>query len=105
MAEREELWTNATLVGPAGQVESAWFDVRRFDHLTISRNVAGGTAIYGFEIDWSRDRSTVDLTESVTVPEDDQVDQPIAAIYARFRVRNTGAGAFTAHRTNVFAVT
>ncbi len=102
MAELDLLWTNATLVGAAGNAASPWADVRRYEELRISRNQAGG--VYAFEIDWSRDGATVDFTEAVGTTEDDQVTQPIAAEFARFRVRNTdGVNAFTAHRTNVYA--
>ncbi len=102
MPDLDLLWTDATLVAISGAVESAWINVRGQQDFRISRNQAGGT--YAFEIDWSRDGVTVDLTEVVVTTEDDQVTQPIAAEWARFRVRNTHATvAFTAHRTNVYA--
>lgn len=101
MAERDEIWSDGTLLAAGGAVASPWVDLRGFDSLVISRNQVGGT--YAFEVDWSRDGATVDLTEAVATVEDDQVAQPIAATYGRFRVRNTDAvNAFTAHRTNVF---
>lgn len=101
MPDLDLLWSDGTLVAAAGNVVSAWVDVRTHEELRISRNQAGG--VYAFEIDWSRDGSTVDFTEAVGTTEDDQVSQPIAATHARFRVRNTDAvNAFTAHRTNVY---
>ncbi len=102
MPDLDLLWTDATLVGISGAVVSGWTNVRGQQELRISRNQAGGT--YGFEIDWSRDGATVDFTEAITTTEDDQVNQPIAAEWARFRVRNTSTtAAFTAHRTLVYA--
>ena len=74
--------------------------MRGVDRLRVSRNQAGGT--YAFEIDWSRDEgATTDFTETVVTTEDDWVETQPAMEWARFRVRNTGAGAFTAHRTTV----
>lgn len=96
------LWTSGTLVPGGGNDQSGWVSVKGAETLRISRNVAGGA--YAFEIDWSRDGVSVDLTEAVTTVEDDSIEQPVAAQFARFRVRNTDAlMAFSAHRTNVYA--
>ena len=102
MPDFDVLWTDATLVAAGGQVQSGWIRVAGNEFLAISRNQAGGT--YAFEIDWSRDEgATIDYTESVATTEDDVVRQDVAMPWARFRVRNTGAAAFTAHRTTVSA--
>lgn len=98
----DTIWSDGTLVAASGNVQSGWISVRGAERLKISRNHAGG--VYAFEIDWSRDGATADFTESVATTEDDQVEQPVAMEWARFRVRNTDAvNAFTAHRTTVAA--
>lgn len=102
MPELDVLWSDGTLVAAAASAQSGWINVAGQEELVISRNQAGGT--YAFEIDWSRDGATVDFTEAVTTTEDDQVNQPVALPWARFRVRNTdGVNGFTAHRTTVAA--
>lgn len=102
MGDLNVLHSDGTLVAAAGASVSGWQDVSNFDVITISRTAAGG--VYAFEIEWSRNRSVVDVTEVVTVGNNGRVDIKPAAPFARFRVRNTDAvTAFTAHRTNVVA--
>ena len=96
------LWTNATLLGTNGSAASEWIAVAQYDVLRIGRTSAGGT--YAFEVDWSRDGVTSDLTEVVAVGNNITVEKPVGAAFARFRARNTDAvSAFSAHRTNVYA--
>lgn len=115
MSERSEIWTSGELVGAGGQAQSSWFDVRRFDLFAATRNSTGGT--YALEIDWSNDGIAVDQTDTVTVPNDaarehritppllDRAVASLPVLFARFRVRNTGGAAFTAHRTIVVGLT
>lgn len=101
MPDWDLLWTDSTLVAALGNKLSDWINVAGQETLRISRNVAGGA--YAFEIEWSRDGVTIDFTEVVVTTEDDSVEQPVAAEFARFKVRNTDVAlAFTAHRTNVY---
>lgn len=97
------LHTTGTLLAGTTAEASAWFDVRTYDVLRIMRTSTGG--VYVFEIDWSRTgvAEDIDLTEVVTVANNTSVEKPIGALFARFRVRNTDALAFTAHRTSVHA--
>ena len=98
--ETQPLWETATAVGTTSQVESGFIDTSRYNKVTISRKATGG--VYVFEIDWSNDGVTADVTETVTTTNNDQVDQPVANRYAKFRVKNTdGAVAFTNHKTSV----
>ena len=91
--------SSALLVATTGVAASSFVDVTYFNKLILSKKSTGGT--YVFEIDWSNDGVTADVTETVTVPEGDQVDQPIANKYALFRVKNTGGTPFTVHKTSV----
>ena len=93
------VWSDGTLVPAAGSAASGFQKVGGHERLVIGRTATGGT--YGFEIDWSRDGTTVDFTQAVTVADADSASVDICAPYARFRVNNTGGADFTAHRTNV----
>lgn len=94
------LWTDATLLALSSEVVSAFIDVREFDSLRIGRTNASGT--YVFEIDWSRNGTTADFAEVVTVTTATTVTKDVAARFARFRVKNTHVtNAFTSHRTIV----
>ena len=98
--ENQALYENGTAIATTSQVESGFIDVRNFNKLVISRKATGG--VYVFEIDWSDDGVTADVTETVSTVNNDQVDQPVASKYAKFRVKNTdGSVAFTNHKTSV----
>lgn len=97
----QELWTDGTLVGGGGSVSSPWLDLTLLDSLRLMRTHAGGT--YSLEVDWGRDGATVDVTQALTLANNESAELVVAARFARFRVNNTdGLNAFTAHRTNVF---
>lgn len=93
-------WTDGTLLGTTGSVQSAYIDLLQQDLLRVIRRSTAGT--YAFEVDWSRDGVTTDVTETVAVPNNGSTEKRVMARWARFRVRNTDAvAAFTAHRTTV----
>jgi hypothetical protein len=96
------VWSDNTLIAANGSVQSGFADVSVAEELRIMRTATAGT--YAFEIDWSRDGVAVDLTETVSVPNQGRATVRPSAPYARFRVKNTDAVLpFTAHRTTVFA--
>lgn len=97
------IWTDGTNVGAASNVVSGFFNLGMKKDIRIGKVSVGATSVYAFEIDWSRDGSSVDFTETVVVTDLSSVTKNVAAPFARFRIRNTGAGAFTSHRTNVMA--
>lgn len=95
-----QLWTSGTLVAGLGNDTSAWVNVETFNFLLLSRAVTGG--VYAFEVEWSRDGVAVDIIEALVVANNVSLEKRVAAKFARFRVKNTDALPFTAHRTNVF---
>lgn len=96
------LWVTTPLLAASGSAVSGWFDVSQLESLYIMRNWAGGA--YAFEIDWSRDGVAVDIVEVVATSNNVPLVKPVAAKFARFRVRNTDAiSAFTTHLTVVNA--
>lgn len=100
MADLYPLWEDGTLLLASADVDSDFMDVSDFTGLVLSKTSTGGT--YAFEIDWSSDGVTTDTTETVSVTQNDQVEQPIANKFARFRVKETGGSApFTVHKTTV----
>lgn len=93
-------FTDGTLIAISSEVVSGWLDLEKVAHLHITRTATGGT--YDFQIDWSRDGVTADVTETVTVGDNASVEKQVATRYARFRIRNTsGVIAFSAHRSVV----
>jgi hypothetical protein len=102
VSEQVEIWSDDSLVGAGAAVDSGWKAVATFVEIKISRQCAGG--VYALEIEWSREGSTLVFSERVATAEDGPVTKDIAAPFARFRVRNNGPHAFTAHRTSVVGV-
>lgn len=95
-------WTDGTLLAASGSASSGWLSVDTKDKLHIIRTHAGGT--YALEIEWSRDGSTTDITETVTTTNDARTSVEVAAPYAKVTVKETGGTtAFTTHRTTVYA--
>lgn len=93
-------FTDGTLLAANSEQVSGWLEVGGHENIRIGKTSTGGT--YALEIDWGRDETTVDWTETVVVPEGGTVSVDIPAPFARIRVSNTdGVAAFSAHRTNV----
>lgn len=97
-----EVWTSGALIAGGGTDASPFADLTSRETLRIIRTSAPDT--YAFEIDWSRDGATVDVTEVIAVANNARASVTVGARFARFRVRNTSATvALTAHRTTVSA--
>lgn len=92
------LFRDTTAVPVSGQVQSDWLDVRSVKDLVVLRAATGGA--YALEVDWSHDKVTTDVTETLATVNNDSVRRPVAHLFARFRVRNTSAvAAITNHAT------
>lgn len=95
-------FTDGTLVAASGSVQSGWLNTATEAELAVIRNHAGGT--YQFQIEWSRDGATADITETVTTTNNGRTFIDVAAPHARITVSNTdGVNAFTTHRTTVYS--
>lgn len=100
LAPLQLLLTADSLLTAGAAEASGWVDLANVEHLRIGRSSTGG--VYVFEIDWSTDGAVADFTETVAVANNGTTEKPVAARFARFRVRNTDAvAAFTSHRTTV----
>ena len=98
----QPIYEDGTLVPTATPSVSGWERVDQFESLRIIKTHTTGT--YALTIEWSDDGVTADVTETVTVVNNDAVDQPVASTYARFTVTATVAN-FTAHKTSIYGKT
>ncbi len=98
--------TSSLLAGPNGVSESGWITVQWCRYLHIAKISSGALHLYGFDIDWSLDGSTVAVTETVSLSDNVPVERGVSFPVARFRVRNLatpGPATFATHRTYVQA--
>jgi hypothetical protein len=98
----QPIYENAVLVPTATPAVSGWENVEQFDSLRIVKTHTTGT--YALTIEWSDDGVTADVVETVTVINNDAVDQPVASRFARFTITATVAN-FTVHKTSIYGRT
>jgi hypothetical protein len=98
----QPIYEDGSLVATTTPSVSGWELVEQFESLRIVKTHTTGT--YALTIEWSDDGVTPDVTETVTVVNNDAVDQPVASRFARFTVTATVAN-FTAHRTTIYGRT
>jgi hypothetical protein len=97
-----DLFSDSSLILAEGNVESEWFDFQTLGVGTLMIARASTPDIYGFEIDWSVDGITADVTETIVIINYTSVSKTIATHFGRFRILNTDAvDPFTVHATTV----
>lgn len=100
------LWTDVTNLAGGASAESSFIDLSNYRELAIGRSITTVSGVYLFEIDWSRSGSSADFTEQIissVLADKTTITKRVAFVFAKFRVRNTGATGFTSHITHVGA--
>lgn len=96
------LFSDSTLIAATEHVESEWLDFRTLGVTTLLVARTATPDTYGFEIDWSDDGITADVTEALVVANDTSVSKTIATRYGMLRILNTDdTDPFTVHTTVV----
>lgn len=103
------LWNERTLLAPGAFAESDWLDVSDKPILILARSMSGSNTAYQLVASWADTPEGVAIfTNEYTLADVSAGDTNIRAVstlapFVKFRVTNTGAGAFSTHTLHIGA--
>lgn len=103
------LWNERSLIGAGGFVDSDWLDVSDKPILVLARSMQGANTGYRLQASWANTlEGAVIFTNEYTLNDVSGGDSNIRTIstmapFVKFRITNTGIGAFSSHVLHIGA--